>query len=105
MDEICSMSSKVQYLEAENEEVRSMMETQSVQFENSVSEIATIESMKKASEEALRETEIQTTAMREALVAEISRLTAAMSKMAKEVEELQEEKDNADEENRNLHQE
>ena len=38
MDEICSLSSRMQDLEAENEEVRSMMETQSVEFEKSASE-------------------------------------------------------------------
>ena len=105
MDEICSMSSKMHDLETENEEVRSMMETQSVQFESSVSEIANVEAMKKASDQALSESEAQTTAMRDALVSEISRLTAEMSKYAKEVEELQDEKKSIDEENKTLHEE
>jgi chromosome segregation ATPase len=105
MDEICSLSSRMQDLEAENEEVRSMMETQSVEFEKSASEIASIESLKKASDHALREREAQTTAMREALVGEIARLTAANSKYANEVEELREEKEDVESENKKLHEE
>ena len=42
--------------------------------------------------------------MREALITEISRLTAQMSRMANEVDELQKEKDNVDEDNRIMHQ-
>lgn len=105
MDEICSLSSRMQDLEAENEEVRSMMETQSVEFEKSATEIVSIESLKKASDHALREREAQTTAMREALVGEIARLTAASSKYANEVEELQEEKEYMEMENKKLHEE
>ncbi len=105
MDEICSLSSRMQDLEAENEEVRSMMETQSVEFEKSASEIASIESLKKASDHALRQREAQTTAMREALVGEIARLTSANSKYANEVEELQEEKEYMESENKKMHDE
>lgn len=105
MDEICSMNSKMVEMETENEEVRSMMETQSVSFEKCASEITSIESMKKESDHALAESEAQTTAMREALVSEISRLTAEMSKYATEVDELQEEKDSVESENKTLHEE
>ena len=103
MDEVCSMSSRVHDLEAENEEVRTMMETQSVEFEKSASEIASIESMKKDADRALMQSEAQTTAMREALVGEISRLTAQLSVYSKEVEELQEEKDSLEAENVKIH--
>lgn len=103
MDEVCSMSSRVHDLEAENEEVRSMMETQSVEFEKSASEIASIESMKKEADRALMQSDAQTTAMREALVGEISRLAAQLSVYSKEVEELQEEKDSLEAENVKMH--
>ena len=103
MDEVCSMSSRVHDLETENEEVRSMMETQSVEFEKSASEIASIESMKKEADRALMQSDAQTTAMREALVGEISRLAAQLSVYSKEVEELQEEKDSLEAENVKMH--
>lgn len=105
LDEICSMSSRVHTLEHENEEVRSMMETQSVQFESSVSEIASIENLKREADQALKESESQTIAMREALVAEISRLTAEMSKLSNEIDEVTTEKNSIEEENNNLHNE
>lgn len=104
MDEICSLSSKMHDLEVENEEVRSMMETQSVEFEKSASEIASIESLKRESDQALMQSEAQTTAMREALVGEISRLTAQLSTYSREVEELQEEKEALELENNKMHQ-
>lgn len=103
MDEICSISSRVHELEVENEEVRSMMETQSVEFEKSASEIASIETLKRDADRALMQSEAQTTAMREALVGEISRLTAQLSVYSKEVGELQEEKDSLEAENAKMH--
>ncbi|KAL3808289.1 hypothetical protein ACHAXA_009801 [Cyclostephanos tholiformis] len=103
IDEICSISSRVHELEVENEEVRSMMETQSVEFEKSASEIASIETLKRDADRALMQSEAQTTAMREALVGEISRLTAQLSKYSKEMEELQEERNSFEVENAKLH--
>mmetsp|Transcript_8455 Transcript_8455/g.14827 ORF Transcript_8455/g.14827 Transcript_8455/m.14827 type:complete len:247 (+) Transcript_8455:139-879(+) len=103
MDEICSLNTNLKDLATENDEVKSMMDTQSVSFEKCAAEVDSIASMKENSDHALAESEAQTTAMREALVGEISRLTAEMSKYANEVEELQEEKEEVEGENKKLH--
>ena len=74
MDEISSLNGSIKHLENENDEVRSMMETQSVQFEHSVSEIASIEKLKSDQEAAL------------------AQLSAHLSRYKQEVTEVNEEK-------------
>ena len=87
MDEISSLNSNIQQLEQENDEVRSMMETQSVQFEHSVSEMASIEKMKADSETKL------------------AQLTAQLSKYKQELAEVSDEKNSLEEEMRHMSEE
>ncbi len=84
MDEISSLNGSIKNLEHENEEVRSMMETQSVQFEQSVSEIASIEKLKTDQEAA------------------VAQLSAELARYKQEVTEVIEEKNSMEKEMRHM---